>query len=335
MRAVIGTIVIAALLGGTLLATVGSLNRTVYSAAGFVEHYLDALARHDAVGALALPGVTPSDAALETAGRPADLPETLLRSSVLGSLTDIELVSDEQVTPGSHRVIYEFTLGEERASMEFSVQSTGTFAGVFTSWRFETSPLAVLQVSVLQERLFTVNGLDLDTRVQAATDAPATFSTRASYLAFAPAEYHFSHDSTLLAAAETTVAVSHSGTTDVAVNALPTELFTAQVQGELNAFLDTCSADEVLKPSNCPFGITINDRILSTPDWSIDEYPTVVLHATSDDFEMDMTTGQARIRVDVQSLFDGVRSTRDEAVPFFMGLSATVQPDGNLAIQLR
>ncbi|MFO7690560.1 MAG: hypothetical protein R6W83_08395 [Cryobacterium sp.] len=335
LRAVIGTIVVAALLGAALMTAVGSLNRSVYSAGGFVEQYLTALARQDAVGALALDGVSPSSAELAAAGRPADLSETLLRASVLGTLTDIEQVSDEQVSPGRHRVVYEFTLGGERDSMEFLVQSTGTFAGVFDRWRFETSPLAVLQVSVLQERLFTVNGLNLDTRVQAAPDAPATFSTQASYLAFAPSEYRLSHDSALLTAEETTVVVSDSGTTEVAVNALPTELFTAKVQRELNSFLDACSIDEVLKPSNCPFGITINDRVLGVPDWSIDEYPDVVLHATTDAFEMDSSTGQARIRVDVQSLFDGELNTRDEAVSFFMGLTATVQPDGNLAIQLR
>ncbi len=335
LRAFLAVAVIAALLVGALFAAIGSLNREVYSAGGFVRQYLDAVARHDTTGAMSLPGVRPTDRQLEAAGLPQDLPSSLLRASVLGTISDIRLTSDTESAPDVHTVVYEFRLGGGKSTMEFTVAQTGTFAGVFDRWRFSTSPLAVLQVTVLHAATFTVNGLTLDTRAHAAADAPTTFSNQAAYLAFAPTLYSFEHDSSLLTAAPTKVPVSTSGATDVTVDALPNDTFIKQAQTELNAFLDACTTQQVLNPSNCPFGIEIDDRVLGLPIWSIAEYPVVTLAPGETMFEMPDTVGQAHIVVDVQSLFDGEMTTRDENVQFAIGLSVTIQSDGALAIQLR
>lgn len=326
--------VVAALLVGALFAAIGSLNRDVYSAGGFVRQYLDALARTDTVGALGLDGVLPTTAQLKAAGLGTDLPNTLLRASVLGDLTDISLASDVETAPGLHTVVYDFELDGQPSTMRFSVQNTGRFAGVFDSWRFATSPLAELAVTVQHESTFAVNGLTLDTRAHAAADAPVLFSNTATYLAFAPARYTFRHDSALLAAAPVPFPVTKPGLTEISVDALPNKAFIAQVQGELNDFLDSCATQTVLQPTNCPFGITIDNRVLAAPTWSIADYPTVSLTAGDDRFEMPGTLGQAHIKVEVQSLFDGSIETRDENVPFTMGLSASIQPGGALAIQL-
>jgi hypothetical protein len=333
-RSLVGVVIVGVLLVGALFAAVGSLNRDVYSASGFVRLYLDALARHDPASALALDGVRPSDAQLAAASLPQDLPETLLRASVLGSLTDIELASDRETKPGVHTVKYSFTMNGKPSTMEFTVQSAGTFAAVFNSWRFSVSPLAVLQVTVMHASEFTVNGLTLDPRAHAAADAPATFSNQAAYLAFAPTAYSFGHDSALLTAPKTTVPVTASGATDVTVDAEPNAAFVKQVQTELNKFLDDCATQQVLQPSNCPFGIDIDDRVKGLPAWSIAEYPTVTLAAGESTFDMPETPGQAHIVVVVQSLFDGEVSTRDENVPFAVGLLVTINPDGSLKIQL-
>ena len=342
LRAVLAIVVVAALLVAGLVGTIGALNRTVYSAGGFVEQYLDALARGDTVGALALGGVMPSSAQLATWGlseeQSADLPETLLRSSVLGGLDNIELAS-ATATPGlddgtAQTVVFDFDLNGAASSMAFTVERSGTFAGVFNAWTFTVSPLAVLQVSVLHERVFTVNGLTLDARAHVAADAPTTFSTSAAYLAFAPNRYTFEHESAMLTAEKSSVSVTAAGPTTVEVDAQPNEAMVAQVQSELNKFLDECATQTVLQPTSCPWGITIDDRIESTPAWSISAYPPVELSAGELSFEMGATPGLAHIVVDVRSLFDGGVTTRDEDVPFTMGLSVLVQPSGALAIQL-
>jgi len=334
-RAIIAVGVVAALLMGALFATVGSLNRDVYSAGGFVGEYLDALASRDPAAALAMPGVELTDARLKKAGLPQDLPETLLRGSVLGELTDIRLQRDIAGKNGGHTVVYDFRLDGRRATMEFAVARAGTLAGVFNGWRFTSSPLAVLQVTVLHEATFTINGLTLDTRAHAAPESPVTFSNQAAYLAFAPALYEFTHDSTLLTADKQTVPVTTPAATDVTIEAMPNERFTKQVQTELNIFLDDCATQKVLQPSNCPFGTEINNQVEELPTWSIASYPVVKLKAGQSTFEMPGTDGKAHIVVDVRSLFDGELSTRDEDVPFSVALSVTIQPDGGLAIKLR
>jgi hypothetical protein len=337
-RAVIAVCIVLALLGGALAAAIASLNRDVYSAGGFVRQYLEALAAHDTHTALDLPGATPTDADLEAAGLPQGLPQTLLRESVLSDITDLELVSDTAGSAdrqGPHTVVYGFKLDGAKATMEFSVQRAGTVAGIFTTWAFATSPLAVLQVTVLHEAHFTVNELTLDTRAHAAEDAPASFSNQGAYLAFAPAVYDVSHDSALLTAPVQSVPVVASGATDVTVNTAPNATFTNQVQDKLNEFLDECATQKVLQPSNCPFGIEIDNRVKTAPEWSIAEYPEVVLTPGEDSFDMPATTGQAHIVVDVQSLYDGDLRTRDEDVPFDVGMTVKIQPDGSLAIQLR
>ena len=339
-RTLVAVVVVAVLLVGALFAAIGSLNREVYSAGGFVRQYLDALARHDTASALSLPGVTPTAAELTAAGQPADLPDTLLRASVLSSITAITLVSDA-VKPGAsgtaevHTVTYAFDLDGAPATMEFRVARAGTYAAVFDSWRFAASPLAVLGVTVLHEASFSINGLTLDTRAHAATDAPVTFSNQAAYLAFAPARYTIAHESALLSAAPQSVPVTQSGATDVSVDAEPNASFVGQVQSELNSFLDTCATQTVLQPSDCPFGIEINDRVKSVPTWSIAEYPAVTLAAGDTAFDMPATAGRAHIKVAVQSLFDGDLTTRDEDVPFAVAIQVVVGADGSLAIQLR
>ncbi|GAB3123196.1 hypothetical protein [Glaciibacter psychrotolerans] len=333
-RAILGIVIIAVLLVVALGATIGSLNRDLYSAGGFVQQYLSAVARADTHGALSLPGVMPTAAELKKAGLPADLPTTLLRGSVLSPLDDIRLVSDTEREPGLHTVSFAFTLDKAPANMDFTVRSTGVFAGVFTSWRFETSPLGVLQVDVAHQSLFTVNGLTLDTRAHAAPDAPATFSNQASYLVFAPNLYEIKHDTALLTAPEQKVPVTSTAVTHVTVDAEPNASFISQVQAEVDKFLDACATQEVLQPSDCPFGIVIDDRIKGVPTWSIADYPPVTLAAGETDFEMPDTEGQAHIVVDVQSLYDGDLSTRDENVPFAIGLGVGIRPDGSIAIQL-
>ncbi|TFD42154.1 hypothetical protein E3T37_02790 [Cryobacterium sp. TMT2-10] len=333
-RAVVAVVLVSALLGAALVATIGSLNRDLYSASGFVRQYLDALARQDVSSALMLPGVTPTDDQLEAADLPQDLPRTLLRPSVLGELTDIRLTGDSETAQDRHTVVYGFRLDGEPAQMTFQVAHTGTFFGVFDSWRFETSPLAVLQVTVLHEATFSIDQLTLDARAHAAKGAPAAFSNQAAYLAFAPARYTMGHTSALLSSPPQTVTVTASGTTDVTIDAQPNEQFVTQVQDELDSFLNACTTQQVLQPSGCPFGIEINDRVTEPPLWSIAEYPQVTLTGGDSTFEMPETPGHAHIVVEVQSLFDGEVETRDEDVPLSVAISVTVNPDGSLALQL-
>lgn len=323
-----------------LVAGIGALNRDVFSASGFVNQYLSALSRSDSVAALSFPGVQPKATALAAAGLPTTLPDVLLRDSVMRAPRDARVTSEEPGKDGVTLVTVSYTLDGQPGTTVFKVERTGTQFGVFDEWRFASSPLAVLTVTVLHDALFSVNGLTLDTRAHHDAAAEPTFSNAASYLAFAPGSYELSRDSRLLAAAPMAIPVLNSvasgGAIPATVDAQPTADFVNDVQNNIDDWLDKeCATQTVLQPSGCPFGVTIDDRVIGEPKWSIVEYPAVTLTPTDSNFEMPQTPAVSHVSVEVQSLFDGDVSRLEQDEPFTMGLTVTISPSGTLEIQLK
>jgi len=295
------------------LATVLILNATLYSPAGFVRGYLDALSRHDADGALELAGPVPGG----TASR------ELLTSSSLGDLADLALVSDA-VDGGVHRIRYSFVSRGTPGTADFTVARAGAFLGVFDRWRFDSSPFATMELAVLNDERVSVNGHAI---VSPSPNSPAP------YLVFAPNGYVLTHDTTWLHADATTIKVTTPGATvparlDVVANAA----FGKEVQRQLNAYLDSCARQRVLLPSGCPFGQTIGNRIVSTPAWSIVSYPAVSIAPTAKSREwlMPSSTGAAHLLVSVRSLFDGSVSAFDENVSFTVSVRLSLLPDDSI-----
>jgi hypothetical protein len=183
--------------------------------------------------------------------------------------------------------------------------------------------------------MFTVGDLTLDTRATKPEDQLAAFTQTTPYLAIAPAGYEFDYDSELVQAPHVTVVAEPGARTSVTVDAQPTEAFVDRVQAQLDMYLEQCAAQQVLNPTDCPFGIEIDDRITSDPVWTIVQSPTVTLTAGESAFEMPATAGTAHISVEVQSLFDGHRSTLEEDRGFTVALDARIKPDGSIAVQLK
>jgi len=304
--------VIVAVFGGTVLV----LNATLYSANGFVRSYLDSLVRHDVDGALELAGTLAA----------GDASDELLVADAIGELSEIRLISDTTDAQGIHRVVYAFSSEGTTGQSTFSVRPQGTLLGLFPTWRFESSPLGVLQVVPQHGTGFTVNGV----RVEAAEqDQPAP------YLVFAPGTYELAAKSLYLEASPVKVTASQPGAAVIgAVNLQPTKSFISQVQKELKGYLDDCATQTVLLPTGCPFGEEIANRIVSTPSWSIAQYPRVTLQpgTAPGSWLMPSTDATAHLTVDVRSLFDGTVSTFDEDVPFSSSYVVTFLPNDKLLI---
>jgi hypothetical protein len=304
---------VVAIFGGTVLV----LNATLYSASGFVRSYLDSVARHDVDGALDLAGAA-------VAG---DASDALLTADAMGQLSDIRLISDETDAQGAHRVVYSFTADGKKGQSTFSVRPHGTLLGLFSVWSFESSPLGVLQIVPQHGTTFTVNGLSVE--------APEPDQV-APYLVFVPGTYELASRSLYLEAPTVAVTASQPGAATIGiVNLTPTTAFTDEVQKEINAYLDECATQQVLLPTGCPFGEEIANRIITTPTWSISEYPAVTLQPgpTPGSWMMPKTPAAAHLVVDVRSLFDGAVSTFDEDVPFTSSFVVTFLADDKLLIQ--
>jgi hypothetical protein len=318
-RAIITWSVAAAVVLASFAGTVLILNASLYSAGGFVRSYLDSLVRHDADGALELADIG-STAVAGLASR------ELLAPAAMGELSDIHLVSDVEAG-GVHRVTYTYTADGVEGTSTFEVERAGTLLGLFPTWKFATSPLAVIQLSVLHATDFTVNGVDLSAAEQ---------DLASPYLVFTPGTYSFSHDSKYLHAAPLPVTVTHpSGSTVAALDVQANSTFVDAVQDEVNGYLDdTCVPQQVLLPAGCPFGQEIANRTVSAPQWSMSQYPQVTLQPGPEpaSWLMPPTEGAAHLVVDVQSLFDGSISAFDDDVPFTASYLVTFLPDGRLLV---
>ena len=333
--AVVGWAVLALIVVAAFLAALGALNQTIYGASSFVERYLEAIADDDIATASTTPGVALDTEELAALGLPADVSTAMFRSGVVESgPEDVRIVSDVALPDGSHTVTASYRLDASIIETTFDVRPIAPLYGVLNRWEFAVSPLAVIDVTAAHNPLFTVGSLTLDTRAAKSGDELAAFTQTAQYLAIAPAVYEFGYTSTLLEAVPTALPVEPSARTAVTVDSIPTATFVDRVQLQVDNYLDQCAAQPVLQPAGCPFGIEIDDKVVSEPTWTMASYPAVTLTAGESAFEMPPTEGVAHLSVEVQSLFDGEFSQVEEDRPFMLALTATIRPDGSISIQL-
>lgn len=321
--------------------TVVVLNSTIYSSQGFVRSYLGALARHDMTAALDIAdiyvpeehgaasddgsGATPIDTtgagSLLLAGS-----HDLLRPSALSTLENIEMVDSKTNADGTQTVTFSFELDGRAAESTFTVTRAGTNFGVFAEWDFVTPPLTIVRLTVLNSQEFTANGTDF---VAASPDAPSP------YVVLTPSSFDITHTSKFLTAESIVVSATEPGSTVRArLDVVANKAMIAQVQREVDGYLDECATQVVLLPTGCPFGQPMSNRIVTTPEWSIAEYPPVSLTPGSEpsSWVMPPTDAAAHLRVDVRSIFDGSVTTFDQDVSFSASYLVTFLPDDKLLI---
>ncbi|GAA1955795.1 hypothetical protein [Microbacterium deminutum] len=326
---------ILAVVGLLLIAAVGAaaaaMSREFYSPTAFVQQYLDLLAGGRAAEALAVPGVTVDSAALEAAGLPANASQALLRRDALASLTDIRIVSEHADGDVTH-VKVAYRAGAYPGTTTFDVVRDGS-VGLAPTWRFATSPLAVMDLKVSGSMSFEVNGFTMDKRQVSPDGVDADPDATLPLLVFSPGVYSVSVD-TPISATPGAAVLSDSPFSHfpVEIRATATARFTSLVQQRVDEFLTTCTTQQVLQPTGCPFGLIVDDRIASTPVWSIAHQPTVQIVPDGAKWRVPPTDAVAHIEVDIQSLFDGSIRHVGEDVPFLVTGSITVLPDGTATI---
>lgn len=301
-----------------VLAGVGSVALVV--AVGFgpgsvVTAYLDALARRDAASALTLPGVSAE----------GDGSRALLTAAALPGLGGIRIVDDVEHDDGVHRITASWISNGTRGQTTFEVERVGTRFGVFPIWGFAQSPIARLSLEVRNSREVLVGDQDVHTVGVGADD----------YAVLVPGDYRFVwRTAWVRSAEESTVvdAVGESYSASVDVEATPR--FVAAVSTQVDALLSRCATQKVLFPTGCPFGQEIDDRVVSTPEWSIVQHPDIRLAGVGDDMRWTIPSahGTAHLTAQVQSLFDGTTSTFDKDVPFTIRATVAIDTAGDVTL---
>ena len=326
LLAVVGLVLVGALAGGG-----GPLYQQFYGPSAFVERYLDLLSQGKAADALRVPGVAIDSETLEEAGIMATASEAMLRQAALAPLSQVEIVSEKP--EGDHiAVTVSYRAGEHDGTTTFSVAQAG-WAGVTPNWRFTTSPLAVVNLTLRGADRFSINGFEVDRRQISADAAPLD---PLPMLVFTPGIYSVTVDTPI----STSTGVGVLADTPLAVTPLdvqtePTEEFTAVVQQRVEEFLTACTTQEVLQPTACPFGLEVSNRIASLPEWSIAAQPQVtVVPDDSGHWSIPPTDAVAHVEVEIRSLFDGKVQAISEDVPFQVNGTITILPDGSASIRV-
>lgn len=314
-------------------AGLAAIQRAYYSPSGFVEAFAHSIASHDVSGALGMPGAAPTASALAAAKLPASASRELLRSDVLPTIREVEVVSDTSGRDGVHTVVVNASADGTPVSASVRVRQTGSVLGILPTWSFASTPLGVARITVAHADDFTVGRHTVSPRA-ASPDQPAdAFSVSADYLMLPLAPLELDHRSRYLSAPTVLATPAAGEVTETTVDAQPTAAFTKAVQQQVDGFLDECAKQKVLQPAGCPFGAEIDDRVQGDPTWSMVTYPDVRLTAGDTGWTAERSVGVAHLDATVQSLFDGTVSRRSEDEPFAMNLSSVViRPDGSLSI---
>lgn len=327
---IVGVLLLAAIAAGS-----AAIYREFYSPSAFVERYVGLLESGRAADALAIPGVAVDSTELEAAGLPVTASEALLRTAAMAALSDVAVVSEVTDPDGTTQVSITYRAGAYEGTTTFSVQRTGSI-GLAPTWSFARSPLALMDLSVSGSMTFEVNGFTIDKRQVSPDGADADPAAPVALLVFSPGIYSVSVD-TAIASTPGVAVLSDSplANVPVSVQAQPTQEFVDVVQQRVEEFLTACATQEVLQPTACPFGYTVQDRIVSPPTWSIAQQPTIGVEPDGAGWSIPATEAVAHIAVDIRSLFDGSIDSVSEDVPFLVSGSIEILPDGTASIIVR
>ncbi|QYM64222.1 hypothetical protein [Microbacterium sp. Se5.02b] len=325
---VVGLMLVAALGAGG-----ATLYQQFYGPSAFVVRYLDLLSSGMAADALRVPGVAIDRETLEKAGIAPSASEALLRRSALAPLTDVK-VESEKPAEGGTAVTVSYEASGHAGTSTFLIEQDG-WAGVTPNWRFTTSPLAVVELTVRGADQFAVNGFEVDRRQVSAAGADAEPLDPLPLLVFTPGLYSVTVETPIATAsghgvlADTPLAV-----TPLDVQTTPTEEFVEVVQQRVQEFLMKCTTQEVLQPTACPFGLRVTNRITAPPKWSIASQPQVTVVPDGGHWQIPTTDAVAHVDVEIKSLFDGSISPLSEDVPFQLNGSIVILPDGSASIRV-
>lgn len=326
-----------ALVGVLLVAAIGAggvtLYQQFYGPSAFVSRYLDLLSAGRAADALRIPGVAVDRETLEEVGIDAGASEAMLRHDALAPLTDVK-VESEKSADGKTSVTVSYEAGGHGGRTTFLVEQDG-WAGVTPNWRFTTSPLAVVELTLLGADRFAVNGFEVDRRQVSAAGAEADPLDPLPLLVFTPGLYALTVDTPIARSTGSGVlADTPLLITPLDVQTTPTEEFVQVVQQRVEEFLTECTTQEVLLPAACPFGLEVRNRIASPPRWSIAAHPQVALAPDGGGWQIPPTDAVAHVEVEIQSLFDGSVDLVSEDIPFQVAGTIAILPDGSASIRV-
>ncbi|MDO5618626.1 hypothetical protein [Kocuria sp.] len=282
--------------------TISLVNKYMYGPETDVRSYFNHL--EDGDGARALGAIN--------AQVPDGTDATLLDGDALKQATEtLEDVRISTVSQDADSAVVraEYTLDGEPQSTEYHLHPADTQWGFFTVWAFDQTPLPTLTVSMPGVTSADING----------TSAALPNSTQ-EFAALPPGVYTASYASEYVDADPQSVALTSPDQGEsVTLTPTPSQAMEDQVQQSITADLKTCTDQQTLYPSGCPFSYEFDGRVQGTPTWKIVEAPTPKISVsakTATGWYMSKANGVAEVSFTSVDLYDGTTEKVTERVPF-------------------
>lgn len=300
----------ASLIGGGAAAALlalgglsfGVLVATQATPAAHVQRYLDALARDDLGTAAQLAGLEP----------PIAMPV-----GDEGEPNIHRIVSSTDSNDGTVDVTVEYGDETDAVQVTFALEPAPPTLGLIPAWAFVEPPVMALDVAADRH---DVVAIDTRSIVANAPGEPVAVSV------FVPSRVTVRLDDPLVTAEARSLRVgAEGGVTAVTLTVEPADRLQRTVQREVERLLEQCAEQAVLQPTGCPFGVTIDDRVAEPPQWRLDELDDVTIEPGESAGAWSLRgEGVVHLIVDVQRLFDGTVSTRDELISFIVRGEVTI-----------
>jgi hypothetical protein len=222
----------------------------------------------------------------------------------------------------------EYELGETTETTVFVVTQDEPILQFFDTWRFSRQPVASLQFAVIGDQRVSINDTELNV---------GNLGVPPRTTVLVPGSYTSTWETEWVRAEPVVSTMTEVGAPEaVRLVVAPTNGLVETTTSAVEAYLDGCVDQGVLQPAECPFGVSISDRVVGVPQWTILDYPAVELRLSADRASWTMVAeeGLAEVSVQVQSLFDGTvsefRDTESFAVVGIVRGTTTDQPVLNL-----
>lgn len=266
----------------------------------------------------------------------ADIPDgtnaALLDGAPLRSATEtLDDVQISTVSQDAHSAVVraEYTLDGDRQSAEYTLHSTETPWGVFTTWDAERTVLPTLTTSIPGATAVKINGVTADLH-----------DSRQEFAAFGPGVYSVSSGSDYLQTDTHSVSFTTPGQKEtVTLDAMPSQTMEEQISQLIADDLTTCTEHKTLYPPDCPFFYDFDGRVQGTPTWEIVEQPQPTLSfnpKNTDDqdptWSLSPAEAVAQISFTSVDLYDGSTEEVIERVPFTYEAQIMVTSEEKVAV---
>ncbi|WP_394940214.1 hypothetical protein [Psychromicrobium sp. YIM B11713] len=293
------------------IITVQLVNANLYGPQQPVRDYFQALQDGDGERAIGLLRANLPNAS------PALLDGDALKQSAAG-ISDIHVGNPTTLNGGRVKISVSYQLDGQPQNTDFTLEPAGVQWMFFNKWAFVPTTLPTLEVSIVNQDQAQINGT--------AVSMPSGKNT---FSVLYPGKYQAEYQGKLFTAQpiSASFASASSAPSPLALTTEPSKALVDQVNDSLKKYLDGCTTQKVLLPTDCPLSHHSVQEVSGPITWSITDYPKATISAYNGGWVISPLKVKARIQYKEQDLGTGAYSNIDQEQEY--GFTAKLSINGD------